>query len=360
MAVLRNIEIQKVKKSRLEPALLENPVFGTVFSDHMLSMDFSEGRWAAPVVMPFGNIEVSPALMTLHYGQAIFEGLKAFHTADGSINIFRPDKYHERMLRSSARLCIPPVSYDDFLGGLTAVVKTDRLWVPARKGCSLYIRPFIFATDNYLGVKVSDTYKFLIITSPVGAYYKEGINPVRLTTPGEYVRAVKGGLGSAKTPANYAASLLPAEEAKKKGYTQVLWLDAIEKKYVEEVGTMNIFFLIDGELVTPSLEGSVLAGVTRDSVIRVAKDWGMKVTERRISIDEVFASSEKGALKEAFGTGTAAVISPVGEIHHQGASIKINNGQTGPFSKKMYDYITGLQSGEINDERGWIYTIPAE
>ncbi|HAO93453.1 MAG TPA: branched chain amino acid aminotransferase [Deltaproteobacteria bacterium] len=358
--MLKNIEVQKTAKSRLDPAALENPGFGTIFSDHMLSMDFSDGRWGEPMVVPFGNLEVSPALTTLHYGQAIFEGLKAFHAPDGSINIFRPDKYHERMLRSSARLCIPQVSYDDFLAGLSTLVKTDRDWVPKKKGYSLYIRPFIFASDNYLGVRVSETYKFLIITSPVGAYYKEGINPVRLTTPGEYVRAVKGGLGAAKTPANYAASLLPAEEAKKKGFTQVLWLDAIERRYVEEVGTMNIFFLIADELVTPSLEGSVLGGVTRDSVIRIAKEWGVKVCERRISIDELFAACGNGSLKEAFGTGTAAVISPVGEIHHQGAYIRINNGETGPFARKLYDYITSLQYGEAEDRFGWVYTIPAE
>lgn len=357
MTVTNGMEIIRTAKSRLNAADLENPAFGTLFSDHMFSMDYSGGRWGAPKIIPFGNFEVSPALMTLHYGQAIFEGLKAFCAEDGSINIFRVDKYHERMNRSAARLCIPAVGYDTFLAGLNELVKTDSGWVPKKKGYSLYIRPFIFATDNFLGVKVSDTYKFLIITSPVGAYYKEGINPVRLITPGEYVRAVKGGLGSAKTPANYASSLLPADEAKKKGFTQVLWLDAIEKKYVEEVGTMNIFFLIGEELVTPSLEGSVLSGVTRDSVIRIAKDWGVKVTERRISIDEVFSASGDGSLKEVFGTGTAAVISPVGEIQHGDANMKINRGETGPFAKKLYDYITGVQYGEKEDKWGWIYKV---
>lgn len=357
MAAVKSLEITRTKKSRLDPKLLENPGFGTLFSDHMLSMDYREGRWGRAQVVPFGNLEFSPALTVLHYGQAIFEGLKAFRNGSGGINIFRPDKYHERMLRSSARLCIPAVDYTDFLSGLVNLVQTDAAWVPSKKGFSLYIRPFIFATDEYLGVKVSDTYKFLIITSPVGAYYKEGINPVRLTTPGEYVRAVKGGLGSAKTPANYAASLLPAEEAKKKGFTQVLWLDAVEKKYVEEVGTMNMFFLMGDELVTPSLEGSVLPGVTRDSVIHIAKDWGMKVSERKISIDEIFAASKRGELKEAFGTGTAAVISPVGEICHDDWCIKINNGETGPFAKRLYDFITGMQYGEVADKYGWIHTL---
>ena len=357
MTKLKDIEVVRTSQSRFDPALLENPGFGVLFSDHMCSMDFSGGRWGSPKIVPFGKLEVSPALTVLHYGQAIFEGLKAFRAKDGRVNIFRPEKYHERMQRSCARLCIPPVDYGDFISGLESLLKTDSVWVPSKRGQSLYIRPFIFATDEYLGVKVSDTYKFLIITSPVGAYYKEGINPVRLTTPGEYVRAVKGGLGSAKTPANYAASLLPAEEAKKKGFTQVLWLDAIEKKYVEEVGTMNMFFHIGDELATPSLEGSVLPGVTRDSVIRIAKDWGLKVVERKISIDEVFAASNKGILKEAFGTGTAAVISPVGEICHDGACVTINNGQTGPLSKKLYDFITGMQYGDEPDKYGWIHSI---
>lgn len=355
--VKTDIAIERVSKSRFRKEDLENPGFGTIFSDHMFSSEFKDGTWTDAKVMPFGNIEVSPALCSLHYGQAIFEGLKAFRTRDGRVNIFRPEKYHERMNRSAARLCIPPVSYDLFIGGLSALVKTDIDWVPDKKGHSLYIRPFIFATENYLGVRVSSTYRFLIITSPVGAYYKEGLNPVSLTTPGEYVRAVKGGLGSAKTPANYAASLLPAEEAKKHGFTQVLWLDAIEHKYIEEVGTMNMFFYIGDELITPSLEGSVLAGVTRDSVIRLAGEWGIKVTERKISIDEVIFATRQGILKEAFGTGTAAVISPVGEIQHGKEHIVINNKRIGPLSHRLYDEMTGIQYAEIPDRFNWCYTL---
>ncbi|MBI5454925.1 MAG: branched-chain amino acid aminotransferase [Deltaproteobacteria bacterium] len=351
------IEIIKTDSPRLKDSLLENPAFGTIFSDHMFSSDYRDGKWQETRVMPFGDIKVSPALTCLHYGQAIFEGLKAFHSKDGRINIFRPDKYHERMNRSAKRLCIPDVPYELFINGLKELVSLDSGWIPKKKGFSLYIRPFIFATDNFLGVRVSDTYRFLIITSPVGAYYKEGINPVSLMTPGEYVRAVKGGLGSAKTPANYAASLLPAEEAKKKGFTQVLWLDAIEHRYIEEVGTMNMFFVIGDEVATPSLEGSVLSGVTRDSVIRLAKKWGMKVSERRISIDEVFRATKDGSLKEAFGTGTAAVISPVGQIEHKGERITINNNRIGPLSQRFYDTITGIQYGELPDADGWIYTI---
>ena len=243
------------------------------------------------------------------------------------------------------------------MDSLKKLITLDRGWVPKRKGYSLYIRPFIFATDNFLGVKVSDTYRFLIITGPVGAYYKEGINPVKLITPGGYVRASKGGLGAAKTPANYAATLLPAEEAKEKGFTQVLWLDGIEGKYVEEVGTMNLFFLIEDELITPPLEGTILPGVTRDSVIHLARDWGIRTSERRLSIDEVFASSKKGTLKEVFGSGTAAVISPVGEIHHEREKIIINDNKIGPLSQRLYDEITGIQYGERPDKFGWRHTI---
>lgn len=351
------IEIVKIPSSRFTEALIENPGFGSIFSDHMFSMDYSHGQWRSPMVMPFGDITVSPAMCSLHYGQAIFEGLKAFYTKDGRINIFRPRKYHERLNRSARRLCIPETGYELFLAGLTELLRVDRNWVPRKSGFSLYIRPFIFATENFLGVKVSYTYRFLIITSPVGAYYKEGINPVKLTTPGEFVRAVRGGLGSAKTPANYAASLLPADEAKKKGFTQVLWLDAVEHRYIEEVGTMNMFFLLGDELVTPSLEGSVLAGVTRDSVIELARDWSMKVVERKISIDEIFAASKEGSLKEAFGTGTAAVISPVGEIHHGGKKIIINNNNIGPLSQKLYDTITDIQYGRVEDRFDWCLQV---
>ncbi|MBI5561519.1 MAG: branched-chain amino acid aminotransferase [Deltaproteobacteria bacterium] len=350
------IETTKAGRTRLTEALLDNPGFGHIFSDHMLVMDYADGAWKTPRIVPFGDMPISPALCTLHYGQAIFEGLKAFHAKDG-INVFRPGAYHARMNRSGARLCIPAVDHDVFIAGLTALLRLDAEWVPKRHGYSLYIRPFIFAADNYLGVKVSETYRFMVITSPVGAYYKEGINPVRLMTSGEFVRAVRGGLGEAKTPANYAASILAAEEAKKKGFTQVLWLDGVERRYVEEAGTMNVFFLMGEELVTPALTGSVLAGITRDSVITLAKDWGVNISERRLSIDEVIEASAKGALREVFGTGTAAVISPVGEIQHGDRRIVINNGKIGLLSKRMYDHITGMQYGDEPDRFGWCYRV---
>lgn len=353
------IEITKAVRSRLGDVDFNNLGFGQFFSDHMFMVNCEHGNYAGPQIVPFANIEVSPSLCSLHYGQTVFEGLKAFHGSNGTINLFRPEKYHERFNRSCSRLCIPPVGLDMFLEGIRQLVKLDSAWVPKKRGSSLYIRPFIFATDNLLGVHVSDSYLFMIILSPVSAYYKEGLDPVKLMTPGEYVRAVRGGLGEAKTPANYASSLLPAEEAKKNGFTQVLWLDAVEKTYIEEVGTMNIMFLINDELITPPLEGSILSGVTRDSVIELARHWGIAVRERKISIEEVFGHARTGGLHEAFGTGTAAVISPVGWIKHGDDMITINGGRIGPFSQRLYDEITGIQYGERHDPFGWRYELGA-
>src|SRR4030042_1968679 len=351
------MKIIKTHRSRRKQVDFEGLGFGEVFSDHMLTMEYKNGRWGSPRIVPYGKIEIYPAICSLHYGQIVVEGLKAFYTQNGMINVFRPQKYHERMNRSCQRLCIPEMSFDLFMDGLKELVTLDREWVPKKRGYSLYIRPFIFATENFLGVKVSETYRFMIITSPVGAYYKEGMNPVKLITPGDYIRAAKGGLGAAKTPANYAATLLPAEEAKKKGFTQVLWLDGFEKKYIEEVGTMNIFFSIGDELITPPLEGTILPGVTRDSVIHLAKEWNIKVLERKISIDEIFKTSKERRLKEAFGSGTAAVISPVGEIHHNKKRVIVNKGKIGSLSQRLYDEITGIQYGEKADPYGWCYLI---
>jgi branched-chain amino acid aminotransferase len=347
------IQIGQTSHSRLDEVDLDDLGFGEVFSDHMFMLKYKDGQWKSPFILPFGNIEVSPSLCTLHYGQAVFEGLKAFYRKDGIISLFRPERYHARFNRSCQRLCIPPLDWESFIEATKQLITLDRGWVPKRRGYSLYIRPFVFATDNFLGVHVSDTYLFMIITSPVGAYYKEGMNPVRLITSGEYARAVKGGVGAAKTPANYAASLLPAEEAKKRGFTQVLWLDGYEKKWIEEVGTMNIFFVIGAELVTPPLEGSILGGITRETVIELARAWGMKVNERRISIEEVLAEAKKGGLTEVFGTGTAAVISPVGWVQHKEELVTINDGKTGPVSQRFYDEITAIQYGEKPDTFGW-------
>ena len=350
------MRITKTSKSRKQQVDFDKLGFGEHFSDHMFKCEYKNGAWEPPQIVPYDSICVSPSICSLHYGQIVFEGLKAFYAGE-RINLFRPEKYHERFVRSCKRLCIPPVEYDIFLEGMKNLVTLDGQWVPKSKGTSLYIRPFIFATDDFLGVKVSDTYLFLIITSPVGAYYKEGLNPVSLITSGEYTRAARGGLGEAKTPANYAASLLPAELAKKKGYTQVLWLDGVENRFIEEVGTMNILFLIDDKLITPSLDGTILAGVTRDSVIRLAKDWGIPVEERPMSIDELIAASKKGKLQEVFGSGTAAVISPVGEIRHLDETIIVNDKKIGKLSQKLYDEITGIQYGEREDKFGWRFSF---
>jgi len=352
-----DIEIVKTSQSRLGSIDFENLEFGRIFSDHMFMSRYKNGKWTEPKILPYGSIEIFPSMCTLHYGQAIFEGLKAFRRTDGGISLFRPDSYQARFNRSGSRLCIPPVDRELFIDAITKLCRADSGWVPQKRGSSLYIRPFIFATDNFLGVHISDTYLFMIITCPVGAYYKEGLNPVSLITSGKYVRTVKGGTGEAKTLGNYAASLLPAEEAHKKGFTQVLWLDGVERKYIEEVGTMNIMFLVDGELVAPPLEGSILPGITRDSVIRLAHHWGVKVNERQISIGEVMAKAKDGRLQEVFGTGTAAVISPVGSISHEGELVTINGGRSGAFSQKLYDEITGIQYGEKPDPFGWRYDL---
>jgi len=351
------MEIRKTKKSRIHKVDFSALGFGDVFSDHMLTMDYKNGKWGAPKIKPFGHVRILPSLTTLHYAQAVFEGLKAFIAKDGSIHIFRPDKHIERYNRSCRRLCIPEIDKKTFMDGMVQLIEMEKQWIPTQKGYSLYIRPFVFATDNNLGVHVSQTYKFFIILSPVGAYYKEGMNPVKLITAIEHTRAAEGGTGFAKTPGNYAASLYAAHEAQKQGYTQVLWLDGMQKHYIEEVGTMNVFFYIGDELITPHLGGTILAGVTRDSVIHLAKDWGMKVIERKLSMDEVIDAWEKGKLKEAFGTGTAAVISPIGSITHKEKTILINKGQTGSLSQKLYDTITGIQYGEKPDKFSWIHKI---
>ena len=353
------IKIAKAKRSRIRTVDFSELGFGEYFSDHMLSMEYAKGAWSSPRIIPYGRLVLYPALCALHYGQMIFEGLKAFRTRTG-VCLFRPQRYLERLNRSARRLCIPEVDTGALQDGIVELVRLDQKWVPEKEGCSLYIRPFIFGSGNFLGVKASDTYRLLVITSPVGAFYKEGFNPIRLTTPGEYIRAAPGGLGAAKTPANYAASLLPAQEAKKKGFTQVLWLDAREHRFIEESGAMNVFFVIGDEVVTAPLSGTILDGVTRDTVIQLARSWGMKVSERQLPVDELIEASGKGTLKEAFGTGTAAVISPIGEIAHGGTLLRINEGRTGPLARKLYDEITSIQCGRKPDPFKWRMAIEGE
>lgn len=352
-----SIRVEKTKESRVNQVDFNNLQFGRMFCDHMFEMVYEDGAWKEGIVRPFGSIEVTPAMNVFHYGQAVFEGMKAFYKDDQTINIFRPEDHHARFNRSCRRMCIPETSYESFISALETIIKLDKNWVPQASGTALYIRPFIFASEDYLAARVSDRYSYYIITSPVGAYYAEGFNPVSLTTPNGYVRAVKGGTGEAKTSGNYAASFLPAREAQQKGFTQVLWLDAKEQKYIEEVGTMNIHFLINDTLVTPKLSGSVLPGITRKSVLTLAEEWGFTVEERMISIDEVFEAADDGSLKEVFGSGTAAVISPVGTMEHNGKQIKLGDDKIGDFAKRLFDEITGIQYGKIEDRFGWIHSV---
>ena len=332
--------------------------FGTLFTDHMFNMDYNlDGGWHAARIEPYGSIEMDPATMFLHYGQGVFEGLKAYRTDSGQIQLFRPQENIKRLNRSCRRLCIPVVDEDFALESLKRLIALEKDWVPGAPETSLYIRPTIIAMDPFLGVRASHNYRYFIILSPVGAYYPEGFNPVKILVTSDLVRAVRGGVGEAKTPGNYAASLLAGEQAHEAGYTQVLWLDGVEQKYLEEVGSMNIFFVIDDELVTPELNGSILPGVTRKSVIELAKHWNEKVTERKVSIDELFEAHAAGRLKEVFGSGTAAVISPVGQIKFGDQVITINDNQTGPVAQKLYDAITDIQYGKAEDPLGWVVPV---
>ncbi len=336
----------------------DNLAFGNVFTDHMFNMDYSpETGWHDPRIEPFADFVLSPAAMVLHYGQAIFEGLKAYRTDSGGIQLFRPRENLRRLNASARRLCIPGFDEDMVLGFLTELIRLEKSWVPSATGTSLYIRPFIIATDPYIGLKTSATYRFSIILCPVGAYYPEGFDPVKIWVSRKYVRAVRGGVGDVKTAGNYAASLYATEEAHAEGYTQVLWLDGVHQKYVEEVGSMNIFFMLDDELVTPALNGSILPGITRDSVINLARAWGYRVTERQISMDEVIEAQAQGRLKEVFGSGTAAVISPVGVMKCGDDVFIVGDGQAGAFSKKMFDALTAIQYGRTEAPAGWIEPV---
>ncbi len=354
------IKVIKAKSERLKPKPVDESSlgFGDITTDHMFSIDYrSENGWENPRVEPYGDLHIDPAAMSIHYGQEIFEGLKAYWGKDDGIYLFRSRDNFERMNRSARRLCMPEVDIDLIMEGMKKLILLDREWIPKSEGTSLYIRPTMLATEPHLGVRPAKSYLFFIIIGPVGAYYKEGLNPVKIYVEDFFVRAAIGGTGEAKTAGNYAASLLAAEEAKKKGFTQVLWLDAAERKYVEEVGTMNMFFLIDDELITAPLNGSILPGVTRDSVIRIVKDWGLKISERSLTIDEVIDAANDGRLKEAFGTGTAAVISPVGQITYKGADHIVAGGKMGALSRRLYDEIVAIQYGKKPDPYGWVTRI---
>lgn len=351
---METIRIERTTAPKEKPGK-DNPlVFGTIFTDHMFVMDYSgEKGWHDPRIIPYQPLVLEPSAMVFHYGQEMFEGLKAYKAEDGRVLLFRPDKNIERANRSNRRLCIPEIPEDMFLEALKQVVDVDKDWIPTKPGTSLYIRPFVIATDPFLGVRPSNTYKFIIILSPVGAYYESGLNPVKIWIEDEYVRAVKGGIGEAKTGGNYVASLASQVKAHDEGYSQVLWLDGVHRKYIEEVGAMNIFFKINGVVVTPALNGSILPGVTRNSVIALCKEWGVPVEERRISVDEVVKAAEDGSMEECFGTGTAAVVSPVGELRFEEERMEIGGGKIGELTQKIYDTITGIQLGKVEGPAGW-------
>ena len=321
-------------------------------------MNYETGKgWFDPRVVPYQPIVLEPSAMVFHYGQEMFEGLKAYRADDGRVLLFRPDMNAKRTNNTNKRLCIPELPIEDFVEAVKAVVKVDEAWVPNKPGTSLYIRPFIIATDPFLGVRPSDTYQFIIILSPVGPYYPEGLNPVKIWIEDDYVRAVKGGIGEAKTGGNYVASMAAQMKAHDAGYSQVLWLDGVERKYIEEVGAMNIFFKINGTIVTPMLNGSILPGITRNSVIELCKEWGLPVEERKVSAQELVDAYEAGTLEEVFGTGTAAVISPVGALRFGDRVMQIKDGSIGEYSQKLYDTITGIQLGKIKETKGWVVEV---
>lgn len=333
--------------------------FGRIFTDHVFEMEWTaaDRRWRNARIHAHSALSITPAAAVLHYAQTIFEGLKVFRGHDGSLRLFRADRHAARLVRSAERLCMPPLPAEDFVESIERLVSIDRAWVPTAKGSALYVRPMIIATEGFLGVRPASTYSYLVILSPVDAYYAEGFAPVRIWVESEQVRAAPGGLGEAKTGANYAASLQAAERAKKKGYAQVLWLDAIEHRFVEEVGTMNLFVAIGDEVITPPLDGTILPGVTRESVLRLLEARGLRGVERRVSIDEIRAASKAGTLKEIFGTGTAAVISPVGVLGFKDGDMTIGDGQAGPLARSLHAEIESIQRGDAPDRFGWVKTI---
>lgn len=353
----QTIHVEYAKNRKQKPDW-KNLEFGRVFTDHMFIMDYTEGKgWHDPKIVQYQDLTLNPAAIIFHYGQTVFEGLKAYVTESGDVQLFRPEKNFARLNNSNDRLCIPRIDEELALEALKKLLAIEKDWIPTEEGTSLYIRPFIIATEPYLGVAPSKKYKFMIILSPVGAYYKEGINPVKIAVENKYVRAVLGGTGEAKTAGNYAASLMAQEIVEKDGFAQVLWLDGVEKKYIEEVGSMNVFFKINGEIVTPQLNGSILAGVTRDSVIQLLKSWDVPVVERKIAMKEIAEAHENGTLEEAFGTGTAAVISPIGQLSWEEKDYIVNNGETGEIAKKLYNTLTGIQYGKVEDPFNWTVKI---
>ncbi|MEG0468910.1 MAG: branched-chain amino acid aminotransferase, partial [Longicatena sp.] len=343
------MEIEYIKAKTLKEKPDQNNLgFGKYFTDHMFTIDWTtEKGWHNAKIEPYAPICMDPATLVLHYAQETFEGLKAYRTKDGRILLFRPEMNGRRMINSNRRLCMAELPEDMFVEAVEKIVAYEQDWIPTAEGTSLYIRPFMFASEAAVGVHPSNAYKFIILLSPVGAYYPEGVNPIKIYVEDEYVRATKGGTGFTKCGGNYAASIAAQVKAEKLGYTQVLWLDGVERKYVEEVGTMNVMFKIDGKIITAPCDGTVLPGVTRDSILQILSSWGYEVEERHLAIDDLMEAGRNGSLEEAFGTGTAAVISPVGELNYKGEITIINDFKTGTLTQKLYDTLTGIQWGDV-------------
>ncbi len=353
-----DIRIEKTTSPKAKPSDESKLGFGKLFSDHMFLMDYEAGKgWFDARIVPFQDLSFSPGCAVFHYGCEIFEGLKAYRTADGTVQLFRPIENVRRMNTSADRICLPQMDEDMMLEAIKAFVEVEKDWVPKTEGTSLYLRPFLLGVDETLGVHTIQKALFIIIASPSGSYYPEGINPVKIMIETEDVRAVRGGTGYAKCGGNYAASTRAGHKAELQGYSQVLWLDGVERKYIEEVGAMNVMFKIDGKVVTPQLLGSVLPGITRKSCIELLRDNGIEVEERQISADEVFTALKEGRLEEAWGTGTAAVVSPIGELSYNGEKYTINNFEIGETTQMLYDTLTGIQWGKIEDTKGWIEVI---
>ncbi|MBF0287698.1 MAG: branched-chain amino acid aminotransferase [SAR324 cluster bacterium] len=346
------------EERQIPPEDISNIVFGSQFTNHMFLMEWDKNvGWHDARIEKYHSLTLEPSAIIFHYGQEAFEGLKAYCTVDGKYVLFRPEQNFARFNKTARRMCLPELDQAFALRALKRLLEQDIEWIPKAEGTSLYIRPTIIATEPALGLKQSASFLFFIILCPVGPYYSEGFNPVKIIVSEEYTRAAPGGVGEAKTAGNYAASNLAEKKAKEHGFTQVLWLDAVERRYVEEVGSMNIFFVIDDEIITPQLTGTILPGITRDSVLQVGKHWGLTMTERRISIEEVMEAVENGALTEIFGSGTAAVISPVGELHYHGKKYIIKDGKTGPCARRFFDEIVGIQYGKVEDPFRWLEPV---
>ncbi|MFN3528413.1 MAG: branched-chain amino acid aminotransferase [Bacteroidia bacterium] len=352
--MLSNIKITRTQKSNFDQVDWENIPFGKVFSDHMFIADYRDGKWCDPRIVPYEPIAMSPAISALHYGQSIFEGMKAYRDPEGKPLLFRPEANHKRMNKSAERLCMPAISKEFFLGGLLALLKIDEAWIPNKEGYSLYIRPFMFAIDEYVGIRPSESYRFIIFTCPVGAYYNA---PLNVKVSDNYVRAFPRGTGYAKVAGNYAAGMLPLKFARQEGFDQLVWLDGKEMKYVEESGTMNLFFQMGDHLVTPIAEGTILEGITRDSIIKIAKDLGIKVEVRKLSIEEVFEKYNKGQLKDAFGTGTAATIAPIQSITYKGFKMVLPEVTNRPLSTQLRKALDDIRTGLVADTNQWVIRL---